>query len=664
MARWQTLTIPHKLLFGFGAPMAVFITLTTWGLATSHNITQDVVAIDTKFVNHTVLALNMEKDAIQVQQWLTDISATRAQNGLDDGFKEAEKSYQAFLKKLSILEQDFQRWQYPAAEIAQLRVMREQFEQYYQTGKQMAAAYIEGGPEVGNLTMPAFDQAAAAFSSTLQAMVKSREQAYREAFQKVYNTENQLQILSLVIIGIALCLGVIVTVIIRGLNRRICGLAGTINEVSTDKDLRKRIQDPHQDELGDAGRAFNLMLENFQGTLSEVNHAFHSMSEQSHQLSNITESTSGGMLRQSNEIDQVATAMNEMSSTVQEVARNTASAAESAKKANHAAGQTRQVMQQTVNSIGGLAREVERASTVIADLEAASVDIGTILDTIRGIADQTNLLALNAAIEAARAGEQGRGFAVVADEVRTLAQRTQESTEEIQSLIRKFQDGAKEAGEVMKQGKTSAEKSVSEASNASEALNSISDMVASISDMNAQIASSANEQRSVVEDMNRNLVNISTETQHITSDAVRAAKTGEAIATLSSHIQTQVESFQIADLEFDFAHAKAAHKAWKARIRGFLDGRESLSLEQAVSHRHCDFGRWYYGEGRKHYGHIITMQEIERPHQQMHQLIQEIIGHKARGQAKDAEHKFHQVSTLSEQIVRLLDRLEGQVLPL
>ena len=664
MVRWQTLTIPKKLIYGFGAPMFVFIVMVTWALTTTQSIKNDVTAIDEQFVKHTVMALNMEKDAIQVQQWLTDISATRAKDGLDDGFKEAENSYRAFLKKLTALKKEFQLWHYPASDIENLRTMESQFQQYYNNGKTMAQAYIDGGPEAGNKTMADFDRAAEAFSKSLQSMVKSREMAYRDAFQTVYQTEDRLQVLSLIIIGLALSLGGIVALIIRGLNYRICGLSQSINEVSKSKDLRKRINDEHADELGDAGRAFNHMMENFQGTLTQVNKAFNTMSEQSHTLHDITESTSGGMQRQSNEIDQVATAMNEMSSTVHEVARNTASAAESAKQANEATGETRQVMQKTVNSIGELAKEVERASTVISDLEAASVDIGAILETIRGIADQTNLLALNAAIEAARAGEQGRGFAVVADEVRTLAQRTQESTEEIQGLISKFQDGAKEAGAVMQKGKDSAEKSVSEVSHASEALNGISDMVASISDMNAQIANSADEQQSVVEDMNRNLVNINDETQHITDDALRAARTGEDIATLSSKIQSQVNSFKVADIEFDFGHAKAAHKAWKARIRGFLDGRESLSVSQAVSHQHCDFGRWYYGEGRKHFGHIVTMQKIEQPHRQMHQLIQEIINHKENGQEVVAEEKFGQVSTLSEEIVLLLDELEGQVLTL
>lgn len=540
---WTQLTIKNKLLLGFGFPLALFLLISIWNYTTNQTVSEHVKRIDQEYLQAILLAKGMQIDAIQVQQWLTDISATRGQDGLDDGFKEAENSYQAFLVKLEKLRQVYKISDTPDT---QLTEMKARFETYYQVGKKMAQAYIDNGPASGNKTMSEFDQAAESFTSSLDALVDKSENTMQGEFALVYHNEKRSSLLSSTIIVSALLLGICIALIIKGLHRRILRLSATIKEVSSTRDLNIRLQDPDQDELGDAAREFNRMLENFKLTLNDVKQAFAAMQRESNNIHSITDSTNGGMQRQKHGIDQVVTAMTEMSSTVQEVARHTSSAAESAKQADQETAHANDVMQQTVSMIGNLSKEVERAATVIADLESASVNIGTILDTIRGIADQTNLLALNAAIEAARAGEQGRGFAVVADEVRTLAQRTQESTEEIQSLIGHFQNGAKEAGEVMKIGKESAEQSVNEALKASKSLKGISQMVASISEMNAHIAHSAIEQQSVVEDMNRNMVNINDETRQIADDATRAANSGNDISSLSQDIQAKVDAFKIA----------------------------------------------------------------------------------------------------------------------
>jgi methyl-accepting chemotaxis protein len=189
--------------------------------------------------------------------------------------------------------------------------------------------------------------------------------------------------------------------------------------------------------------------------------------------------------------EQVATAMNEMSATVHEVARNAASAAEATREADAEAQGGRQVMQEMLGSIGTLGHEVERAGEVIGRLHRDAEGIGGILDVIRSVAEQTNLLALNAAIEAARAGDQNRGFAVVADEVRTLAQRTQQSTQEIQAMIERLQAGAKEAVAVTEAGQDQAKASAEHASRTGEALESIGRAVATINDMNTQIATAS-----------------------------------------------------------------------------------------------------------------------------------------------------------------------------
>ena len=263
------------------------------------------------------------------------------------------------------------------------------------------------------------------------------------------------------------------------------------------------------------------------------------------ELSATTEQANSGVMRQQSEIEQVATAMNEMSATVTEVSKNAASAAEAATNADDRAKDGSEVVNTTVQTINNLASEVVRTSEVIEHLKGDSLSIGAVLDVIRDIAEQTNLLALNAAIEAARAGEQGRGFAVVADEVRTLASRTQQSTQEINDMITRLQNGANEAVSAMETGRSQAEESVAQAAKTGEALNEITLVVDNIESMNMQIASAAEEQSSTAEEINRNIVNISEVAQETAVGSQRTSSSSDALAQLATQLQTQVLKFKI-----------------------------------------------------------------------------------------------------------------------
>jgi methyl-accepting chemotaxis protein len=263
------------------------------------------------------------------------------------------------------------------------------------------------------------------------------------------------------------------------------------------------------------------------------------------ELSAVTETSNSGVMRQQGEIEQVATAMNEMSATVTEVSKNAANAATAAQDADDQAKNGCEVVNTTVETINNLASEVERTSQVIENLKGDSLSIGAVLDVIRDIAEQTNLLALNAAIEAARAGEQGRGFAVVADEVRTLASRTQQSTREINDMIEKLQNGANQAVSVMEMGRAKAEESVEQAAKAGEALQAITGVVDNIKSMNMQIASAAEEQSATAEEINRNIVNISEVAQETAGGSQQTASASDELARLASDLQGQVAKFKI-----------------------------------------------------------------------------------------------------------------------
>ncbi len=289
---------------------------------------------------------------------------------------------------------------------------------------------------------------------------------------------------------------------------------------------------------------------------SEMQHRLHNMvqnvSSASHELQHAVErmtevsgNTLKGVDEQTRGTEEVATAMNQMAATVQEVARHAAQAAESAQDADKEAQDGRVIVQNTVNAISSLANEVEQAAKVIHSLKLESESITQVLDVIKGIAEQTNLLALNAAIEAARAGEQGRGFAVVADEVRSLATRTQQSTAEIQGMIERLQDGTQKAVVAMNRGRDQAKNSVEKASLAGTSLNAITSTITRINEMNTQIATAAEQQRAVAEDINRNINRISRIAEETAADAGATEQAGGDMRRVTEHLQQTVSMFRV-----------------------------------------------------------------------------------------------------------------------
>ncbi|QLF91847.1 HAMP domain-containing protein [Pseudomonas sp. ABC1] len=326
---------------------------------------------------------------------------------------------------------------------------------------------------------------------------------------------------------------------------RITAMRHTMEYMTANEDLGRSVQTDVQDEVGAMGLAFNRMIEKFRGSLVAVAGVTRQLGEVSTRVSSVAEETLTAVMEQRSETDMVASAMNEMSATVQEVARNASQTATASADADVESRSGVNVATQALEGIEALIQEIEKAAGVIHQVESDSANIGMILGVIKEIAEQTNLLALNAAIEAARAGEQGRGFAVVADEVRTLASRTQKSTEEIQAMIEQLQTGSRNAVQAMDSAQKRAQSGSECVGKAAQSLSVIATEVATINDMNTQIATAAEEQSAVAEEINRNINTISHIADSTSSGATQTSQISEELVQLAAELNRLVGQFKL-----------------------------------------------------------------------------------------------------------------------
>jgi len=309
-------------------------------------------------------------------------------------------------------------------------------------------------------------------------------------------------------------------------------------------DLTIRLPVTHQDEIGDLRNSVNKFTDQLQQMIHTITDEIDNLNEQTAKLQNYSSIMSQESASQRSETSQVATAMHEMTATVQEVADNAKNTAEAADKGKEQAIEGQQVVNDTVSSIQVLSKEVDKAHEIITELADNSEQIGVVLDVINNIAEQTNLLALNAAIEAARAGEQGRGFAVVADEVRTLASRTHQSTLEIRETIEKVQSGTRNIVVAMEEEKKVTKESVDQAISAGKALESIISVVSNITAMTTQIAVAAREQSHTSEEINRNITNIDDTSERVAEGTVHTSSASQNLLELSERLKTLTSQFK------------------------------------------------------------------------------------------------------------------------
>jgi methyl-accepting chemotaxis protein len=373
---------------------------------------------------------------------------------------------------------------------------------------------------------------------TSQAMTTSQT-AVRDA------GATQAKTLLAVATGLALALGLLAAWAIT--RQIIIPLRQTLRaaERVASGDLTQNLQVNRRDELGQLQASMQRMTQGLRELIGGIGDGVTQIASAAEELSAVTEQTSAGVNNQKVETDQVATAMNQMTATVHEVARNAEQASEAALMADQQAREGDRVVGEAVAQIERLASEVVNSSEAMNQLKAESDKIGSVLDVIKSVAQQTNLLALNAAIEAARAGEAGRGFAVVADEVRSLAQRTQQSTEEIEELIAGLQSGTQRVASVMDSSRQLTDSSVELTRRAGTSLETITRTVSSIQAMNQQIATAAEEQTAVAEEINRSVMNVRDISDQTSAASEETASSSVELARLGTHLQGLVGRFKL-----------------------------------------------------------------------------------------------------------------------
>ena len=423
------------------------------------------------------------------------------------------------------------------------------FDNYFDVAYDVSQSMVNGTADfsrLGELSAQmnqSYDGAIAAMSQFRDA----QQAAFEEAFKNTDSANTSL-------ISTGVILAVVVTIllfgtavpIVRGIKQSIDDVVRSLKDIAQENgDLTVRIETKSEDEIGELVYWFNQFMDKLQGVVRDVVEASLPLSNLAQNLRGVTEETQRTIDVQQKSATNAKRAVDTMSGSVDGVAHSAAQAASDANEATTAASEGRQIVQQTVTSIQQLAENVRETADVIARLESDSNKVGSVLDVIKGIAEQTNLLALNAAIEAARAGEQGRGFAVVADEVRTLASRTQQSTEEIQSTIEQLQNAAHSAVEVMSRGTEQATSSVETANKAGSSLETITSTIGRINQMNEQIAHNTEDQRTVAVDVVRHVDEIHERTEQTASRSGELGSMCNELADLAQHLESIAKQFRV-----------------------------------------------------------------------------------------------------------------------
>jgi methyl-accepting chemotaxis protein len=532
--------IGARLAAGFVVVVALFIAnLLLVGMSFSH-LMGDIKQVKEETLPFILTVDEMDTARSEVQQWLTDVSATHNR----DGYGDADEAAKRFLAGVEKYKQMY-RQENDAENLKKMEEIEASFNTFYTNGKAMAEAYITQGLEAGNAAMEGFDQDSAAIGGEL---AKFREQQIAEANGIAAETVSAAESTMKVMAGGGLIAAILATLfsilIARSIILPVGAMKSTMVEIGKTGDFTRRIDVNGKDEIGQAARSFNEMVGNLQATLHELHDGIDRIFDSSRALSTSSHQVATSSAHQSEAASAMAATVEQVTVSINHVSESAREALQFSRKSGELSGQGSEIIHNAAAEMKQIANTVRQTSVSIEDLGQQSTQISTIVQVIKEIAEQTNLLALNAAIEAARAGEQGRGFAVVADEVLKLAERTSGATEEITQMIDTIQNTARVAVGSMSGAVGQVDSGVALAEQAGEAINQIREGSGRVIQTVGEISSALVEQSAASNDIAGHVEHVAQMTEENSAAAEETAGAANNLAQLADHMRTAINRFK------------------------------------------------------------------------------------------------------------------------
>jgi methyl-accepting chemotaxis protein len=501
-------------------------------------------AVKNEGVPDALVAKDMQLQVVQIQQYLSDISATRGQDGLNDGLKEAEKAYQLFLGDLAKLRQSYVNGKDQPG-IDQADRLRERMLAWYASGKTMAQAYIDGGPSAGNKIMGDFDKVSTQLQDALEPIISGQVNEANHEIEAAVSQAAKAQMV--IVVGLI----VVMAVLVFGGLLLVRAVAGPLNRMSAlmtglvaSKDFSVQLEVSGNDEISAAARSFNDLVAMLRTILQDINKDVRRLDGTASELAEAIRQSSSSSDATSQSAAAMAAAVEQMSVSLDQMRDNTSVAQGIVGTSTRHSDDGGRVIVAAVDDMRKISATVQKVADVIGTLGTQTARISNIVDVIREVADQTNLLALNAAIEAARAGEQGRGFAVVADEVRKLAERTSSATGEIGAMIKAIQESANTVGGHMDEAVEEANVGAQLAEDAGRSITAIRDGAQQVAAAFQDIANSIAEQSSAGQLIAQQVEQVAHASDENSSAVGHTADAAHVLETLAREMRQRIDKFR------------------------------------------------------------------------------------------------------------------------